>query len=424
MKLLTKTTIYFFSAMVVLLVVTASYLYHQFSKQLNERSDQELIADEIQWIDYLATNTDNGTAFVLRTKELSIYPVNSSVSDNPVIEDVREKNLKTNSTIPYRQLSQVVDIGGIPYSITIKKSQEQKAAFIEGFTRIMLFVFAGLFIAAIIFNWLISQSLWAPFKKSLQKIQTAELKQMQAMHFEKTNTTEFNELNTSLNYMTGKIYSDFINMKEFTENAAHEMQTPIAIVQHKLELLLQDNNLTEEQVQSLAEAGEALHRLGKLNQGLLFLAKIENNQYESKAAIGLETVTKKYLQLFHELIKDKELIIETDFKNDFFVQLHPLLADSLVSNLIGNAIKYNYSGGKIIIETTDQSFKICNTSNLPPIDAERLFKRFISLKEQETVSNGLGLAIVKKIADTHNLAIEYKMTGEMHQFSLYTKKPA
>jgi len=421
MRLLTKTTVYFLIAMVPLLAAAGFYLFNQFSKELNNRSDKELITDEIQWIRYLRTEAENGTTFILKTPDLLIFPVDAPVTAYPAITDVFEYNTKVNNKVPYRQLSHVVSISGIPYQITIKKSQEQKAVLVTNVTRIMLFVFAGLFFATLIFNWVISKKLWKPFKQSLNKIRSAELQKMEAIRFENTNIEEFNELNASLNYMTGKIYADYVNMKEFTENAAHEMQTPLAVVQSKLELLLQDNNLNDGQVQSILQATAALSRLSKLNQGLLLLAKIENNQYETNEEISLTEITKKYLHLFHELIKDRQLIIETHFENDFKVKLHPLLADSLVTNLVGNAVKYNYKGGKIEITVSEKNYIISNTSLLKPLPPEKLFKRFNSSKDAGETSNGLGLAIVKKICDTHNLLIAYQAENGIHHFNIRKK---
>ncbi|MEP6749308.1 MAG: HAMP domain-containing sensor histidine kinase [Bacteroidota bacterium] len=418
MRLLTKTTLYFFSAMVIVLVLTGFYLFQQFSRQINERSDRELMAEEQGWIDYLETGLENGNTFILRTREVAIYPVNASPNEFPVIEDIADNSLKPKSGLPYRQLSQVVGIGDVSYQVILKKSQEQKAVLVTNFTRVMMLVLAGLFIVTIIFNWIISRNLWAPFRRSLQKIRTTELNKIQTVHFEKTNTKEFNELNSSLNDMRDKIYHDYINMKEFTENAAHEMQTPIAVVQGKLELLLQDQNLKEGQLQSLAEASEVLNRLGKLNQGLLLLAKIENNQYESAEPVSLTAITRKYLQLFDELIKDKGITVETDFGDEFNLRLHPVLADSLVSNLLGNAIKYNYPGGVIKIIASKASYQISNSSRLEPIAAGKIFKRFNTSKDGGESSNGLGLAIVKKIADANGLQLNYHAQNGMHYFEL------
>jgi signal transduction histidine kinase len=199
------------------------------------------------------------------------------------------------------------------------------------------------------------------------------------------------------------------------------MQTPLAVVQAKLELLLQDSNLNDDQVQSIMQASSALNRLSKLNKSLLLLVKIENNQYEANETISLTHITEKFIDLFDEVIKDKRVTIETHFREDFLLEIHPLLADSLVSNLIGNAVKYNYEGGKIIINVAKDRYTISNTSQLPPINEHQLYKRFNRVNNSTEDSTGLGLAIVKKIADTNHLVINYYAENGMHRFSVGKK---
>jgi signal transduction histidine kinase len=353
----------------------------------------------------------------LRTPDLSIFPTNATIENNPTIV-----NLNITGTgdekIPYRQLSQVVPIANTAYQVVIRQSQEQKAALVTDVTRIMLFVLIGLFVATLIFNWAISKQLWTPFRHSLKKIRSAELQKMEEIHFDKTGTHEFNELNASLNYMTRKIYKDYVNMKEFTENAAHEMQTPVAVVLSKLELLLQDSNLDEKQVQSVLQSVNALRQLSKLNEGLLLLAKIENNQFETKEQINLSEITRKYLQLFDEFIKEKKLVVTINYDAPFLVNLHPLLADSLIKNLLGNAIKHNYPGGEISIIISKNHYQISNTSMLEPIPPDKLFLRLNTSKDNRETSNGLGLAFVKKIADVNHLKIDYHAESGRHQFEI------
>jgi signal transduction histidine kinase len=418
MRLLTKTTLYFLAALIPLLVLTGVFLYSQFARELNQRMDEELLTDEIQWIRYLEAQEANGSTVILRTSDILISPVNSQVTKFPTIETTTGLDAKENKRLPFRQLTHVVSIDGTPYLISIRRSQEQRTVLVANITRIMLLVFLALFVITILVNWLISRSIWTPFRRSLQKIRNAELQKMEAVQFEETNIKEFNDLNASLNIMANKISSDYVSMKEFTENAAHEMQTPLAVVQSKLELLLQDPNLKNEQVDLIVQASDALSRLGKLNQSLLLLAKIENHQYESKEPVSLTEVTKKYGKLFDAMIKDKQIVVETDFKEDFLINLHPLLTDSLVTNLFGNAIKYNYPGGKIVITIANNHYQLSNTSHLPVIDSQHLFKRFNKHISETDNSNGLGLAIVKKICDTHQLSITYRGENNMHTFTL------
>lgn len=417
MRLLTKTTLYFLLAMIPLLGLTGYFLFEQFNKQINERADKELLYEEVQWVEYLEASTLNGSRFLLQTPEILIYPSDKTVQEYPQLSSVNVNKTNSKVQIPTRQLNDVVNINGTAYEIVIRKSQEQKLALVENIIIIMLLVFAGLLMATIIFNWIISRRLWKPFQTSLQKIRNIELPQMQKIRFEETGTSEFNELNASLNSMVNKIHSDYVNMKEFTEDAAHEMQTPLAVAQTKMELLLQDPNLTTSQTETIVQATTALQRLSNLNKSLLLLAKIENQQYEADKPIDLVQVTNKYLQLFDEIIKDKEMEVITEFGDTFEVKLHPFLADSLISNLLGNAIKYNQAKGKITIEVSKHQYCISNTSEQPSIDPQKLFKRFTASGNRDT-STGLGLAIVKQIVDKNGLSVSYAFDKGMHRFSL------
>jgi len=418
MRLLNKTILYYLLAMIPLLAIAGFYMFNKFSDELDQRSDNELINDEIQWIRYIRAEAMNGTTFFLKTPDLAIFPVDAAATEFPSISDSYSYNQELNINTPYRVLSHVVSINGVSYQLMIRKSQEQKIVLVRNLTRMMVLVFIGLFIATLIFNWLISERLWKPFRASLNKIKSVELQKMEAIHFEETNTREFNELNASLNYMTRRMHRDYVNMKEFTENAAHEMQTPIAVVQSKLELLLQDSNLHNEQADSIAQASEALNRLSKLNQGLLLLAKIENNQFESVEQVDLAGVMQKYLRQFDELIKDKQLVVTADLQKSFLVKLHPFLADSLASNLLGNAIKYNLPGGTLVLTSTGNTLSIENSSAGGALDTNTLFQRFHSSNGQDDSSNGLGLAIVKKIAENNGLNVSYKNTNARHVFTI------
>lgn len=400
----------------MLLTAGGIYFFRQFSLEMDLQTDQELLLDEVQWIRNLKLKAEEGSTFVLRTPEILIYPVNEVPVMYPQITQAYGFSARQNIKVPYRQLSHVVDIYGIAYQVTIRKSQEQKPLFLANITNIILLVFAGMLFITLLVNWFISKSIWKPFRRSLEKIRGAELQKMEAIYFEKTGITEFNELNASLNEMTGKIYGDYVNMKEFTENAAHEMQTPLAVVQSKIELLLQDATLTEEQALNMEQASHSLRRLSNLNQSLLLLAKIENSQFDTQHRINLADTIRKYLQLFKEMTQYKNIDVEYNNASPFMVNLHPLLADSLISNLVGNAIKYNYSGGKIDITINSNKISISNTSHQSAIPSEQLFKRFKKSSLSAEMSNGLGLAIVKKICDTNGLTIMYEFENGMHRF--------
>jgi signal transduction histidine kinase len=103
---------------------------------------------------------------------------------------------------------------------------------------------------------------------------------------EPSEIEEFSELNSSINHMTSKMSSDY-KKSEFTENASHEFQTPLAIIKGKIDLLLQENTLKEEAMTLLISIEEATSRLSRINKSLLLLSKIENQQYEKTDTVAV-----------------------------------------------------------------------------------------------------------------------------------------
>lgn len=416
MKLLTKNTIWFLLIMLPLLAAGGIYLYQQFDKELKKEMDEELVNDQIQWLLYFKSIPDYSPVFRITTPEFSIHPAKGPADAQPLLKTIMQYQEVEHKEVPYRQLEQVIRIRENFYTLTIRKSLIEKDDLIRNIALVMTLAFIGLLLFVILVNRLISRSIWRPFYQSLEKMEKLQLEQMPHLTFPDTAVTEFNRLNEVLLNATSRMYHDFVIMKELTEDAAHEMQTPLAIAQNRLELLLQDEALQPAQLKSIAQTHEALQRLSHLNHNMLFMAKIGNKQFMPAGNISIRAVLEKHLRLFEELIRDKDLMVRTDISGDLSLSLHPLLADTLISNLLGNAIKYNYPKGAITIQLNEQLFSICNTSEYPPIPATQLFQRFKKNASVLENSNGLGLAIVKKITDTNNLKIYYIHKEHEHHF--------
>ncbi|MFX1704696.1 HAMP domain-containing sensor histidine kinase [Chitinophaga sp. CC14] len=418
MKLLTKTTLYFLLIMLPVFTAGAFYLYAKFNTEIKYETDEELVNDKLQWMRYLDTASVNNPVFSIKTPEFNLHPTTNPVQSKHNLKGVNIYQEPENTYAPFRQLTQVIRVNNKNYELVLRKSLIEKDDLVNNIIHVMLVAFGGLLLFVLLSNWLISKSVWKPFYRSLDKIQQLQLNKLENILFEHTATLEFNRLNTALSAMTTRIHRDYTSMKELTEDAAHEMQTPLAIAQSKLELLLQDDTLSETQQNSILAGYDELQRLSRLNHNLLLLAKIENQQYPVTEQPDLCAVVEKYLLLFEELIKEKELHIHKEMTTTAPWPLHPALTDILVSNLLGNAIKYNYPQGNISIRLTPDTFTISNTSHLPEIPANVLFQRFKKHNNGYTNSNGLGLAIVKKMADSYHFHLTYYYTNGQHTFKI------
>jgi signal transduction histidine kinase len=241
-----------------------------------------------------------------------------------------------------------------------------------------------------------------------------------AVSFDQTGISEFDQLNSALESMMQKIQADFVNLKEFTENASHEIHTPLAIIKSKLEMVLQDKTLNDQQHQRIHAAFESAIRLSKLNEALLLLSKIENRQFVEHSEIDMCHLIQSRLEYLEELFAMKQIDVSVHLEQKVVFVLNPLLADILVNNLLSNAVRHNLEKGKITVYSENQEITVSNTGSQTEMDVSRIFRRFAK-QSSSSDSNGLGLAIVHEICKNYQLHLSYCYSDEMHHMTISKK---
>lgn len=261
-----------------------------------------------------------------------------------------------------------------------------------------------------------TQRLWHPFDDTLQKAEQFNLAQSLTPLFEPTDIREFTRLNQSLTRLMNKDKETYIMQKEFTENASHELQTPLAIIGSKLDLLMLED-LNERQMKLVSDLYELTSRMNHLNRNLLLLAKIENSQYSTFTNIDLASVITHALPQYEVLLCGATIRFSDSRTTNFSpLQANEILVNSLLNNLIVNAIRHTDVGEEIRITLTDNNLTVSNPSAVgESLDAGRLFLRFSHTGESQK-GNGLGLAIVKAICDFHHWTINYHFADRQNNF--------
>ena len=251
----------------------------------------------------------------------------------------------------------------------------------------------------------------------LHTLEEFDMDQPRKVTFEKSSFSIFNELNEYLLELIDKIRSNYQANKQFTQNASHELQTPLAIIKGHVELLLNSPNLKEKEINSLGIILNNTKRLARLNSALILLSKIENNRYFDLETVNIRQVIEEVLQNFSDVIEIQEIEIHRKYEAELEVNMSATLAEILFTNLIQNAIRYNLERGFIQIKITENFVSISNPGKELTVAPDTLFKRFKRESDVEE-SLGLGLSIVKRICDLYEFDIKYIHWGENHTLKI------
>lgn len=233
-----------------------------------------------------------------------------------------------------------------------------------------------------------------------------------------TKIREFRQLSDAALDMGNRSYKAYEEQKQFIENASHELQTPLAIVRGKVELLAESEGMTEQQMEQLDEIYATLERAVRLNKSLLLLSRIENGQYTEMEDVSVDEILDELLPDLMDIYEHKQVrLIRKREEQPFIIRCNHSLAQILVSNLVKNSLLHNREEGELQVLTTPTSLVIKNTGDVP-LDGEKLFRRFYHGMDGKKDSTGLGLAIARSIALSSSLKLTYEWQDGMHTFRL------
>lgn len=412
MKLIHKINIQYFVFSLIIMMVFTVAIYYSFSYILSEELDEKLLTT-CNWVQQYIEGENQLPSFepFILIDEIETHSEHRLFSDTTLTIDFE------NEPEEFRQLETIKKINNFTYRIIIRESKlesDELLGNIAGLASLALLVLAG---SLFIINYLINRSVWIPFYKNLNLVRQFSLQELSPITLISTRISEFENLNEVIKVLIEKVISDYNTLKQFSEDASHELQTPLSIIRAKLESLIDTNNLTESQSEIIQSIYSSVERLSKLNKSLVLLTKVENRQFTDRQEIKLKESIQNRLAEFQELINLKKLILKTSFVDGFRINMSPSLADILINNLLSNAINHNSYGGMIEIRLIKKEFIICNSGEKQFENQEKIFERFYKVN-QSSKSIGLGLAIVKKVCDTHNIKVSYAFSENKHCFSL------
>ncbi len=317
----------------------------------------------------------------------------------------------------FRVLEKRVILLNKKYIIAFKSSLIEKEDLIQAVLGLLITLLIILTAGAIYINYYINKKIWAPFSAILDYLKAYDLDKSEKEWTEDVKITEFNELKVSVNHLIRRVRKTYLAQREFTENAAHELQTPLAVIKSKLDLFLQEQNLSEHQSVLIEDMNQAISGLEKLNLNLLLLAKIDNGQYQLNEKIEIAKVVEYSFASLSFLAEPYDIILKFEKENDFELNGNLQLYSLMVKNLLVNAIKYSDKASIISVTLTKDRLIFRNPGNPLPFDSSKLFKRFSKLDSSQK-GNGLGLSISQKVAELHCQRIYYSYKENFHVFTI------
>jgi len=417
MKLISKFVLIYLVVTVIVLGI-GGYLSYDIIKDELDTELKWRFLDRVERVTYLLDQGKNFSAQVgdREDQNLTVTQLPNHVEPDVEIRDTLVWNERLQQKEPNLKMEAYRTVNGNSYHITTYGALADTDDITEAVTKILLWILGMQVIGAIGVGFIVSNRLFKPFRETLDRLKDFDLQDKQPIEAEDTNVKEFDDLNRFVEQMTRKAVSDYKNLKEFAENASHELQTPLSIAKGKLELLT-ETDLSPEQYQYVDDSQRAIKKLSRLSESLSLLTKIENHEFTDTDEVNMTKLIKESTQSFDEFIKLNGLSVTTDLQEDVKVHIHPVLADILWTNLFQNAIKHNIEEGKISISLTNERLTIANTGQPIDQDPGELFDRF-KKGDQNTSSIGLGLSIIKQIADQNNYEISYLNNDNWHEVTV------
>ncbi|MEJ8804502.1 sensor histidine kinase [Pontibacter sp. H249] len=424
MKLLNHTISYLAAILFVVVTGWAALLYYNLLDEIYDSLDDGLENYKILIMERVEQDSTVLQRHSFGEFNYAIKPVSGAkvFSHTDVYTDTLMFMENEQDMEPVRMLKTVFEHNGSYYELRVINTMVETDDLIADLMYSIFWLYLGLLAVILVLNNFLLKKTWEPFYKLVHQLRKFKLEKQEQVTFEETTVDEFRELNQAVAKLIQNSTDTYLSQKHFIENASHELQTPLAISLNKLELLVEENNLTEEQLRLLSGAINNLERMARLNKSLLLLSKIENRQFIAEEEVSINKLTKTLLDDFEAQAAYKEVSITLHEEEECRLQMNPDLATVLLTNLIKNAIVHNHHNGAVTVSIKAHQLTIENTGDKNALDENRMFSRFNKSIKNDG-STGLGLPIVKAIADLYNFRVQYAF-DEVHKLTVYFQVPA
>ncbi len=415
MRLVIKITIFYLFITTIVFIIGGVIAFKVMNREIQFEQRIYLGERMPSLVSYLERRQP--TDSVIRDK-LIIVPLKDTIPEmGPIYSDTLVMHTTLQRIEPHIKLEAIRNVNNRSYRIIIYDLVIEPDDVRDIVEESLTMIFSLLLFLIVGFGLLGSYFVFRPFGKTLSAIKNFSIQQLKPIRLPDSSTTEFIRLNKFIKDMTDKATRDYLSLKEFSENASHEMQTPLAIAQGKLEILMGDEKLTEQQLELITSAQNAIKRVSRLGNSLSLITKIDNKEFSDTQEIDFSKELNRFIYDFKELMDLKSLSVKTKIENNQLLLGNLVLIELLLTNLLNNAIRHNQEKGYIDIKLENKKITIENSGYPLKNKPEEYFERFRK-GTNDPGSSGLGLSIIKMICDDMGMRITYENIESKHIIKL------
>jgi len=419
----------------LLFLLAGPYLFNYFALKntdvkLTEKRDQVLAIIERDGIGSFFLEEDYMDAFgsynILKEEYILLekliqpsLPLERIYNEERILEEV---------SVQYRVSALVFPVDDEFFLLEIGRSLEtiqETQSLLFKITSVTFLIFLLLsLVLDVAFNKRLIRPLREIIKKKLTHINEPQQFPYEAIN---TSTVDFQILDNSISKMMQRIQKAFNDERVFISHASHELKTPIAILQSKIEAFFAEENLTEKEMDRLMDMQATIQKFKKTVHSLLLLSKVNNAQFLKTESVAMEELLGEFYEEWQSAAEDKDITLSLA-QNDPF-ELHRTnasLVQIMIQNALLNAIKYTPAGGTIEICGINKKSKyhvvIRDSGKGISEDLMNQVKDgIVFLKDAKIDKSGFGLQIIHKIAGYLGVKIQLKSGADGTEFTFKFK---
>ena len=421
MKLINNIAIRLSLALMPVIALWAMVFYFVMVDEINDEADDLLESYAEQLMVKKLSGQELPVTNIMTDGHYSISQVVESYADSHPGMEYYDSDFyiqETDETEPARFLKTIFrDSAGKCFELIVSTPTFEKDDLLETILWWLLALYIILIFTVVIITLAVFQKSMRPFYAILDWLNSYTPCNPHSSLSVTTDIDEFRQLEQAAKDAADRSDEAFERQKQFIGNASHELQTPLAVLGGRIDLMIDSDTLSEENMGELIQMKREIGHISRLNKTLLLMTKIDNGQFPEISDVDFTVLVTCQKEIYSEIFVGKNMTCSLKKpEQDVCIRINETLATVLVSNLIKNAFVHSKEGEEIIITLTPEALTIANNGD-SALDGTRIFERFYQGAKKDG-STGLGLALAKTAADRSGMELSYSFVNHMHVFRL------